>query len=373
MADLYSGLDKDDADVQDLILGGRNSAVDGEGVAYPASMMNAIGEPDDIFVPLVGIRKAMCVRILNTFLDNRNRVAFTIWCFDVESGMEWYAPVRYFHDFKDLRTALLRVDKSVANIPFPAVGWGLGFASEAKESARTREARRAQLEAFLRRVFAGAYRGRLHPALAEAAVHLQTFVGCDTALGEGGDARLSLSRQVAISESSYGKRTPDPKSEPHNNARMNLKRSIQRYVYRLFLLPAVEELISQFVDAAMKKVMSEAPGPPKPTSSRQVAVDKGEATKDVEKIRDFIDQVQELVLDGCRKDFISISQRRDFAALVDDADGSVRDELFREAVREQTELEVYVPLRSTISRYLVYAWFNEDMEMKHKMKVRIVT
>ena len=70
-------------------------------------------------------------------------------------------------------------------------------------------------------------------------------------------------------------------------------------------------------------------------------------------------------------DFISISQRRDFAAFVDDPDNIARDELFREAVREQTELEIYVPLRSTISKYLVYAWFNEDMELKHKTKVCI--
>eukprot|EP00585_Thalassiosira_rotula_P007038 CAMPEP_0196153230 /NCGR_PEP_ID=MMETSP0910-20130528/36869_1 /TAXON_ID=49265 /ORGANISM="Thalassiosira rotula, Strain GSO102" /LENGTH=74 /DNA_ID=CAMNT_0041417005 /DNA_START=1 /DNA_END=222 /DNA_ORIENTATION=- len=74
---------------------------------------------------------------------------------------------------------------------------------------------------------------------------------------------------------------------------MHLKRSIQRYVYRLFLLPSVEQLISTFVDAAMKKVMTVAPGRSKP-SSHQSKVDKDEATKDVEKIRDFIDQVQEL-------------------------------------------------------------------------------
>ena len=58
-------------------------------------------------------------------------------------------------------------------------------------------------------------------------------------------------------------------------------------------------------------------------------------------------------------------------ALVDDAEGSVREELFREAVREQVEIEVYVPLRSTISKYLVYAYYNEDMEMKHKMKALV--
>jgi len=371
MADLYSGLDKEDADIQDLILGGRSSASNNDkgGTAYPSSVMQAISEPNDIFVPLVGIRKAICVRILNSFLDNRNRVAFSIWCFDVESGMEWYAPVRYYNDFKDLRSALLRVDKTIGDIPFPSsLGWSLGFSSEAKESAKSKEARRSLLEIFLRRVFAGLYRGRLHPYLAEVAVHLQTFVGCDTVLGEGDDSSLSLSKQVAISESSYGKRTPDPKSEPDNNARMHLKRSIQRYVYRLFLLPSVEKLVSQFVDAAMEKVMHEAMGPSTRRQSHQFAVDKGESAKDVEQIRDFIDQVQELILDGCYDDLVSMSQRRDFAALVDDADHSIRDNLFREAVREQTELEVYVPLRSTISKYLVYAWFNEDMEMKHKMK-----
>ena len=169
-----------------MILGGRNGASDGEGLAYPASARQATSEPDDIFVPLVGIRKAICVRILNSFSDHRNRVAFTLWCYDVESGMEWYAPVRYYSDFKDLRNALLLVDKTIANIPFPSMGWSLGFSSEAKESAKTKEARRSQLEVFLRRVFAGVYRGRVHPYLAEVAVHLQTFVGCDTVLDEGG-------------------------------------------------------------------------------------------------------------------------------------------------------------------------------------------
>lgn len=364
MADLYAGLDDDDADMQNILLGGMRNVANGDGATYPTSMSRTIYDKTDIFVPLVGVRKALCVRLLNSFLDNRNRTAFTIWCYDVESGREWYAPVRYYNDFKDLRSALINVDKAIADIPFPSLGWNIGFSNEAKESAKTKDARRNQLEIFLRRVFAGVYRGRLHPYIAEVAVHLQTFVGCDTVLGEGGEC--SLSKQVAISESSYGKRTPDPKSEPGNNARMHLKRSIMRYVYRLFLLPSVEELVSRFVDAARDKVMSEVHTTRHP---RQFYVDKDEASKDVGKIRDFIDQVQELILEGCRDDFISLAERREFSALVDDDDNSVRDDLFREAVREQAELEIYVPLRSTISKYLVYSWFNEDMEMKHKMKV----
>ncbi|KAL7542833.1 hypothetical protein ACHAXR_012141 [Thalassiosira sp. AJA248-18] len=366
MADLYDGLGKQDAYVQDILLGGKGSAAS-SGEVVDSSIIQAMADPSDVFVPLLGVRKAICVRILNSFLDNKNRTAFTIWCYDCESGMEWYAPVRYYNDFKDLRSALMRMDKTIGDIPFPSLGWSLGFASEAKESAKTKEARRNQLENFLRRVFGGVYRGRLHPHLSEVAVHLQTFVGCDTVLGEGDDSSLSLSKQVAISESSYGKRTPDPKSEPDNNARMLLKRSVMRYVYRLFLLPGLEQLVTQFVNAAMEKVMTEAMGP-SGHQSHQFAADKDEATKDVEKIRDFIDQVQELIIEGCYDDFVSMSQRRDFAALVDDVDNSIRDNLFREAVREQTELEVYVPLRSTISKYLVYAWFNEDIEMKHKMK-----
>ena len=383
LADLYAGLDEDDARVQDLILGETKGGVvsnsnnnDEGGVAYPSSEMQverAMGDASDLYVPLVGVRKAVCVRILNSFLDNKNRTAFTIWCFDIESGVEWYAPARYFSDFKDLRNALMRIDKAIGDIPFPSFSWSLGFpgiSSEANESESTKQARRQQLENFLRNLFASVYRGRLNPYLAEVAVHLQTFIGCDTILTNNGDtANLTLDNQVAINEISYGKRTPDSKSEQDSNARMHLKRSIQRYVYRLFLLPSVEKLVTHFVDTARQKVASEAVnfGPTK-RQSVQFNVNKDVATADVEKIRDFIDQLQELIIDGCHEDFMSISQRRDFASLVDDVDNSIRDELFREAVREQVELEVYVPLRSTISKYLVYAWFNEDMEMKHKMK-----
>ena len=107
LADLYAGLDEDDTSVQDLFLGGRpagsNANANGEGVrqgggiAYPVSERLASVDTkhdNDVIVPLVGVRKAICVRILNSFLDNKSRAAFSIWCYDVESGMEWWAPVR---------------------------------------------------------------------------------------------------------------------------------------------------------------------------------------------------------------------------------------------------------------------------------------
>ena len=94
--------------------------------------------------------------IVETLTDNKNRTAFTIWCFDIESSMEWYSPARYFSDFKDLRNALIRIDKAIGDIPFPSFSWSLGFpgiSSEANESESTKQARRQQLENFLRNLF----------------------------------------------------------------------------------------------------------------------------------------------------------------------------------------------------------------------------
>ncbi|KAL3786820.1 hypothetical protein HJC23_008094 [Cyclotella cryptica] len=368
LADLYAGLDEDDAEVQDLFLGGNINGSNGTGIrqgggglAYPLSeryfATNDTKSAHDIVVPLVGVRKAICVRILNSFLDSRNRVAFSIWCYDVESGMEWFAPVRYHEDFRDLRLALLRIDKAIAEIPFPNLKWGgFGLAlMDSKETESNRELRRDQLERFLRRVFAEVYRGKLHPYLAEVAIHLQTFVGCDGVLSDDFDSSLALNHQVAISETTYGRR-PDPKSEPDRIARVQLKRSVQRYVYRIFLIPSVETLVTRFVDATKKRMQTDSPA---------MQGNKNIVSADVEKIRNFIDQVQDLILEGCNDDFTSITQRRDFAAI---NDISNIEDFLREAVREQVELEVYVPLRTTISKFLVRAFYNEDVEMKHKMK-----
>jgi hypothetical protein len=184
----------------------------------------------------------------------------------------------------------MRIDKSIGDIPFPTLKWsgfGLGM-TDAKESVSARELRREQLESFLRKVFAEVYRGPLHPYLAEVAIHLQTFVGCDNILSDDIDSSLALN-QVAISETTFSKRSPDTKSEPDSIARLHLQRSIQRYVYRIFLLPAIESLVTQFVDATKQKMDLESS-----SAADQVSTQgKYKATSnDVEKIRDFIDRVQ---------------------------------------------------------------------------------
>jgi hypothetical protein len=136
-------------------------------------------------------------------------------------------------------------------------------------------------------VFAEVYRGPLHPYLAEVAIHLQTFVGCDGVLSDDNDSGLSLNHQVAISETTYGKRLPDSKSEPDCIARMHLKRSVQRYVYRIFLLPSIETLITRFVDETKQRFNSESTGTDQTSKHNGTMSSNG-----VVKIREFIDQVQ---------------------------------------------------------------------------------
>ena len=85
-------------------------------------------------------------------------------------------------------------------------------------------------------------------------------------------------------------------------------------------------------------------------------------------------------------DFESIAARREFNAIhsffqplhTGEQDVVTRtskqevywERLVRESVREQIEIEVYVPLRSVVSRILVNGWRHEDMEVHFKMQVR---
>jgi hypothetical protein len=155
------------------------------------------------------------------------------------------------------------------------------------------------------------------------------------------------------------------------NVRLLLKRSIQRYTYRLFLLNSMNRVIDDFVSKTraegptLKEI--EALG----AKGRDVLKDR--AMRDLRRIQDFLDQIQELILEGCANDFKSISQRQDFYALRKFIDGTNGDayieKILREAVREQVEIEIYVPLRSVVSRLLVNGWRHDDMEIHFKMQV----
>jgi hypothetical protein len=97
---------------------------------------------------------------------------------------------------------------------------------------------------------------------------------------------------------------------------------------------------------------------------------KSKATEELLRIQSFLDQLVDLIVDGCCEDFEGIAKRLEYTAVHDIMKDQVNwDRLIREAVREQVEIEVYVPLRSVVSRLLVNGWRHEDMECNFKIRV----
>jgi hypothetical protein len=149
-----------------------------------------------------------------------------------------------------------------------------------------------------------------------------------------------------------------------------LKKSLQRYTYRLFLLDGMATIVENVIDTFRARgprladiELLEAQG--------RTAV-KTRAMKDLEQMQTFLDKLQEIILEGSMEDFRSIAGRPEYAAIhsaMQGAKGATYwDRLVREAVREQVEIEVYVPLRTIVSRWLVNGWRHEDMEVHFKIK-----
>jgi hypothetical protein len=329
----------------------------------------ALGE-SDIFIPLLGVRKALCVRILSTFFEEK-RTAYTIWVYDVETGREWYAPVRYLQDFQDLRSSTLPLCPSIAGIPFPAVPGWIAFGKGNKtESESARDTKCRQLEHFLRRLCTMIYTDPLHPASAEIAIHVQSFLGCDIGLSEMPDPHLRLQNQVVMNEGASGQNVDNGHSDHQMRVRALFKRSIQRYTYRLFLLDCVKRVVNDFVDTVR------ANGPRlediEALQAKGRNILKEKAITELEKIQTFLDQMQGLIIDGCMPDFESMARRPDFHAIRVFMNGTkgttYLDRLVRESVREQVEIEVYVPLRGVVSRLLVNGWRHDDIEMQFKVQ-----
>ena len=91
------------------------------------------------------------------------------------------------------------------------------------------------------------YTEKLHPALGEIAIHVQSFLGCDDHdFGDDDDTRLPIMIEWIDDPSASLKENVSLQ----NRMRLRLKRSLQLYTYRLFLLDAVAELVENFVGAA---------------------------------------------------------------------------------------------------------------------------
>lgn len=323
---------------------------------------------DDIFIPLMGVRKALSVRILNHFVDG-DYVAYTIWVHDIESGREWYAPLRYFSDFCDLRAAALQFrPDGISAIPFPSQGfnyWSLfgSRPSEANDSDATRETKCRQLEQFLRTLCTMIYTHDLHPSVAEVAIHVQSFLGCDAALDPVHVPLRSLQQSAAATTTVDGVQH----SVDQWRLRTLLKRQFQLYVYRIFLLEATGKLVDRFVDTARAKGPTLKEIEVMQAKSRSAL--KKHAMEELKQIQAVMDRLQELVLEGCVEDFRVLAQDSGLDDFLTGKGGDAYlDRLVREAVREQVEIEVYLPLRGTTSRMLVNAWRHEDMEVSFKVQ-----
>lgn len=94
--------------------------------------------------------------------------------------------------------------------------------------------------------------------------------------------------------------------------------------------------------------------------------------EDLTRIKRFISQLQNLLLSGCKQDLDDILERGEFDILgpvgIGENSESYRDTVAHEALREQVEIETYVPLRSVISRLLVHGWRYDDMELQFKIQ-----
>jgi hypothetical protein len=66
----------------------------------------------------VRLYRILQLDVLNICAD-QNDTAYTLWVYDCETETEWYAPVRYLEGFDDLRAASIRLDKAIAQFPYP--------------------------------------------------------------------------------------------------------------------------------------------------------------------------------------------------------------------------------------------------------------
>ncbi|KAL7563209.1 hypothetical protein ACA910_014483 [Epithemia clementina (nom. ined.)] len=315
------------------------------------------GNMNDTLIPLVGVRKALSVRIVHSFLEG-TRTAYTVWVYDVESGKEWYAPLRYFEDFADLRHAVMNLIPRFGKLPFPRQATSIFGSPRRSSSPTSLEARCWQLEKFLRSLCSLLYESQLDASTGEVAVHVQSFLGCesmDFQPPKGG--RHQSQNEMARSNIQSMKNT--------------LKRSFQYYTYRIFLLKPLAYIVGDFVESMRQKCPSLQDL--ESIESQGVTTLQKLAMKDLATLEKFLDFLQATILEGCMDDFRSITMHETFFPLTQSGcfhgkKGEIAwNALVRDAVREQVEVEAYVPLRSVVSRWLVNGWRHEDMEVHFKI------
>ena len=305
------------------------------------------------------IRQALSIHIVNTFIEN-DRLAYTIWILDIESGTEWYCPIRYFKDFVELRMATSHLNKSIEKLPFPNAAWLSG--DETSLSQHIKDARCNQLEQFLRGLCTLVYSENLAKSTSEVALFVQTFLGCDSQIVEEPIEYAGFSTRFE------GASVPNPLEE---NPRRFLEQAIQLYTYRLFLLPTFKELIARIIGDFKRRVIVIEER--RIVNMRNSEYEKEKILVELTTIKHVFGNLWELIYQGCLEDVNAIASCPEFNALHSSLVGEKGiifiESIFREKVREQIEIEVYVPLRSIISRLLVHGWRYDDKAIAYKVEI----
>mmetsp|Transcript_37773 Transcript_37773/g.87947 ORF Transcript_37773/g.87947 Transcript_37773/m.87947 type:complete len:871 (-) Transcript_37773:497-3109(-) len=312
------------------------------------------------------LRPAVSLRIVNTFLE-RERPVYAVWAYDVLSGREWYAPMRYLDDFVDLRNACSTLHPPAMGFPFPSPanalsgGWTRPANKRPPTSTLQTEDCREKLEGFLRGLAGLPYTeaGRQQTyvkrnALVEVPVHLQSFLGME---------EIDFSESTTIVDSTM--------ANLHY-----LRQNIQWYAYRICLLPVIERSISQFVKGI--RARSFLPVTQQAASdilSRQQAL-KDAIKHELQKISTFLHQIKSLILENSTQDLEPLQRQHQNTLYTSSRSSSSQhlcssppswDILVADALQTQLEVEAYVPLRGVLSRWCVRGWKGEDLEMVVKM------
>jgi len=296
-------------------------------------------------VSVMRIRKALNIRLVNHFFSNGS-AAYAICVHDTESSCEFYAPIRYKEDFEDLRKVAIRLIPKPSSLSFQGVRTNM-FGSPRNATEEDLEKRRQSLEEFLSCLATQIYFATVDAHVVEVSLHLQSFLGCQDSRRDHDTERRSCS------------------------AFEQLDKSIQICVFRLFLLKPMRNFVETFVRSMRRKMYRVREEIERLEAFDRAAL-KGRALAELSSVQVFVDQLQEIILVTCEQDFRSVASREEFDSCIDSKlSFAVREEqmtkLIRRAVREQIEINVYVPLREYLSAWLVHGYKDEDAKIRLKM------
>ena len=276
--------------------------------------------------------------------EHSNCETYNLWVQDVSTELSWNVNKKTFQDFKDLRSALTLLRPSIGQVPFPRdveTAEKQSFFSNSKpaSNAQSLEVRRSTLEKFLRKVTTLMYTSNLHPNSGPIMQAVQSFLGCQNMHFDVTDDRLLT---------------------PYHC----LRRAVQCYTARLFLLPILDITVTRFVEST-KSCM--------PNNSQIVALVKTNRREELKRaalaglkrVSDFLQRLQDAVLEGCSHDLCSLRSHPVYSCVSEEEATSA----LSDGVRRQIEAEVYVPLRGLLSRVLVNAYRKEDVELSGQLKM----